>query len=122
MAVMYKERAHYKKASIAAKMKLEVVTDSAEKVELKHSELMNNLYQQAKKVCLNSAYGVTGNKYFRFFDVRIAEAITTSSQLSTRFIEEKINEKLNGILKTENKNFRSEERRVGKECRSRWEP
>src|ERR1019366_3815652 len=106
MAVMYKERAHYKKASIAAKMKLEVVTDAAEKVELKHSELMNNLYQQAKKVCLNSAYGVTGNKYFRFFDVRIAEAITTSSQLSTRFIEEKINEKLNHLLNfIENKNF-----------------
>src|ERR1017187_5391367 len=106
MAAMYKERAHYKKASIAAKMKLEVVTDTVEKVELKHSELMNNLYQQAKKVCLNSAYGVTGNKYFRFFDVRIAEAITTSSQLSTRFIEEKINEKLNHLLNfIENKNF-----------------
>lgn len=57
--------------------------------------------QLAKKVQLNSAYGALGNQYFRFFDVRIAESITLSGQLSIRWIEARINEYLNKILKTE---------------------
>ena len=43
--------------------------------------------QLAKKVQLNSAYGAVGNKYFRFFDVRKAEAITLSGQLAIKWIE-----------------------------------
>jgi DNA polymerase elongation subunit (family B) len=57
--------------------------------------------QLAKKVQLNSAYGALGNEYFRFFDVRIAESITSSGQLSIRWIEARMNEYLNKILKTE---------------------
>ena len=56
--------------------------------------------QLAKKVQLNSAYGAVGNKYFRFFDVRKAEAITLSGQLSIRWIERRVNEYLNKILDT----------------------
>jgi DNA polymerase elongation subunit (family B) len=56
--------------------------------------------QLAKKVQLNSAYGAIGNSWFRFFDVRKAEAITLSGQLSIRWIERRINEYLNKILKT----------------------
>lgn len=61
--------------------------------------------QMAKKVQLNSAYGALGNQYFRFFDVRQAEAITLSGQLSIRWIERKINEYLNKILDTENVDY-----------------
>lgn len=57
--------------------------------------------QLAKKVQLNSAYGALGNQYFRFFDVRQAEAITLSGQLSIKWIEARINEYMNGLLKTE---------------------
>ena len=57
--------------------------------------------QLAKKVQLNSAYGALGNEYFRFFDVRMAESITLSGQLSIRWIEERVNEYLNKLLKTE---------------------
>lgn len=57
--------------------------------------------QLAKKVQLNSAYGALGNQYFRFYDVRMAESITFSGQLSIRWIEARINEYLNKILKTE---------------------
>lgn len=57
--------------------------------------------QLAKKVQLNSAYGALGNEYFRFFDVRIAESITMSGQLSIRWIETRMNEYLNKILKTD---------------------
>ena len=48
--------------------------------------------QLAKKVQLNSAYGAIGNAYFRYFDVRKAEAITLSGQLSIKWIERRINE------------------------------
>src|SRR5210317_1412443 len=61
--------------------------------------------QMAKKVQLNSAYGALGNQYFRFFDVRQAEAITLSGQLSIRWIERKMNEYLNNVLKTENEDY-----------------
>jgi DNA polymerase elongation subunit (family B) len=57
--------------------------------------------QLAKKVQLNSAYGALGNQYFRFFDVRMAESITLSGQLSIRWIEVRVNEYLNKLLKTE---------------------
>ena len=43
-----------------------------------------------------------GNQYFRFFDVRQAEAITLAGQLSIRWIELRINEYMNKLLKTEN--------------------
>ena len=57
--------------------------------------------QLAKKVQLNSAYGALGNEYFRFFDLRQAEAITFSGQLSIRWIGDKLNLYMNKLLKTE---------------------
>lgn len=64
----------------------------------------NNL-QLAKKVQLNSAYGALGNQYFRFFDVRIAESITLSGKLSIRWIEARMNEYLNKLLKTKDEDY-----------------
>jgi DNA polymerase elongation subunit (family B) len=61
--------------------------------------------QLAKKVQLNSAYGALGNQYFRFFDVRQAEAITLSGQLSIRWMERKINDYLNKLLGTEEEDY-----------------
>ena len=59
--------------------------------------------QWAKKISLNSAYGAIGNQYFRYYDVRQATAITTSGQFVIRFIENKVNEYMNNILKTHDK-------------------
>jgi DNA polymerase elongation subunit (family B) len=61
--------------------------------------------QLAKKVQLNSAYGALGNEYFRFFDIRQAEAITLSGQLSIRWIEKKLNAYMNKLLKTEDVDY-----------------
>ena len=60
----------------------------------------NNI-QMAKKISLNSAYGAIGNQYFRYFKLANAEAITLSGQVSIRWIENRMNRKLNNILKTE---------------------
>ena len=75
------------------------------KVQLKKDISKYKNLQLAKKVQLNSAYGAMGNQWFRFFDVRQAEAITMSGQLSIRWIERKMNEYLNNLLKTEEKDY-----------------
>jgi len=55
-----------------------------------------------RKRCLfNSAYGATGSQYFRFYDLRLALAVTTSGKLSIRWIENKLNIFMNNFLKTE---------------------
>ena len=57
----------------------------------------------ARKIALNSAYGAIGNKYCRYYDVRQAEGITLAGQFSIRFIQRRVNEYLNNLLKTEKK-------------------
>ena len=74
-------------------------------IELKKEIARCNNIQMAKKISLNSAYGAIGNEHFRYFRLEIAEAITLSGQLSIRWIENKMNEKLNKILKTDNVDY-----------------
>ena len=105
METMYNDRSAYKKKAIAAKKELELEKDPAKRFEIEKRIARFNNLQLAKKVSLNSAYGALGNEYFRFFDVRQASAITTSGQLSIRWIEKKINEYLNKLLKTEDKDY-----------------
>ena len=102
MDTMYKDRSRYKKMAISAKKKLQTVKDDPNQTTFLTLEAAryNNL-QQAKKVSLNSAYGAIGNQYFRFFDIRIAEAITLGGQLSYKWIESHINEYLNKLIGTE---------------------
>lgn len=50
-------------------------------------------------------YGCMGTKYFRFFDVRLAEAITLEGQLSIKYVQSNVNKHLNSLLKTDNKDF-----------------
>lgn len=99
MDSMYKGRSHYKKLAIAAKKKLETVKEDPVQHEYVQREVAryNNL-QLAKKVSLNSAYGALGSPYFRFYDIRLAEAITLGGQLSYKWIESHINEYLNKIV------------------------
>jgi DNA polymerase elongation subunit (family B) len=106
MDSMYKDRTRYKKLAIEAKKKIETVLEDKNQVEYLEKQVAryNNL-QLAKKVTLNSAYGALGNQYFRFFDIRIAEGITTAGQLSIRWIEKKINKYMNELLNTEDVDY-----------------
>jgi DNA polymerase elongation subunit (family B) len=61
--------------------------------------------QMAIKILLNSLNGALGNQYFRYFEMRIAEGITLSGQLSIKWAETAMNEAMNGILKTGDKDF-----------------
>jgi DNA polymerase elongation subunit (family B) len=106
MDSMYKDRTRYKKLALEAKKKIETVLEDKNQVQYLEKQVAryNNL-QLAKKVTLNSAYGALGNQYFRFFDIRIAEGITTAGQLSIRWIEQKINKYMNILLKTGNEDY-----------------
>ncbi len=56
--------------------------------------------QLAKKTQINSVYGAMGSPYFRYYDLRMAEGITTSGQLAIRWVSQDVNKALNKVLNT----------------------
>jgi len=96
MEGMYNDRVKYKKLMLQAEQEYENTKD---KKLLKDIARYNNI-QMAKKISLNSAYGAIGNNWFRYYDLLVATAITTSGQLSIRWIENALNIYLNKILNT----------------------
>jgi len=85
-------------------MNLNNLTDS-ELLKLK-SDTVNAIskyknFQMARKIQLNSAFGAMGNEYFRYFDVDLAEAITSTGKLVIRYIANELNCYLNKMLNTE---------------------
>jgi DNA polymerase elongation subunit (family B) len=102
MEQMYANRSKFKKQML--KVQQDYEKDKSQKHLLKDISRLNNL-QMAMKIALNSAYGAMGNQYFRYFDIRMAEGITTSGQLSIRWMANKLNAMLNKTLKTKDKDF-----------------
>jgi DNA polymerase elongation subunit (family B) len=96
MEKMYDDRVVYKKKMLEAKQRYEKSKSSEDEKLIARYHNM----QMAKKIQLNSAYGALGNQYFRWFNFDHAEAITTSGQLSIRWIEKKVNLYFNKICKT----------------------
>jgi len=101
MQRIYDERTIYKKKMLEAKQQYE--KGPTKKLE-KEIARCNNI-QMARKIQLNSAYGAIGNQYFRYYKLANAEAITLSGQVSIRWIENKMNQKINQILKTEDVDY-----------------
>jgi len=58
--------------------------------------------QYAIKVRLNALYGSLGNKHFRWYDIKHAEAITITGQLTVKWAEHYVNKYMNKIAGTEN--------------------
>ena len=100
MEEMYEDRKKFKKLMLKAEQEYENETDVTKKKELEHLISRYNNLQLAKKLSLNSAYGALGSQYFRFFDLRMALAVTMSGQLAIQWIESKLNIYMNDILKT----------------------
>jgi DNA polymerase elongation subunit (family B) len=101
MEEMYEDRKKFKKMMLKAQQDYQNETDSNKKKELDNLIARYNNLQLAKKVSLNSAYGAMGSQYFRFYDLRAALAVTLAGQLSIRWIEGKLNDYLNKLLKTD---------------------
>ena len=97
MDKFYNDRVKFKRYLLDAKQKYQ---DTKDRKYLSQISTYHNI-QMARKIALNSAYGALGNEYFRYYDERMATAITTSGQLAIRWVEIRVNKYLNEILKTE---------------------
>ena len=62
-------------------------------------------FQMVRKICLNSLYGALGNNYFRYYKLQNAEAVTSTGQVTIRWIERKLNEYVNKALGTEKEDY-----------------
>lgn len=102
---MFADRQRYKNEMKNYKKALEKLHTSQKKDRLEEIKLeamisrFENL-QLAKKVCLNSLYGATGSKFFRFFDLRIALAITSGGQLAIQWAQNRTNGFMNKLMNT----------------------
>lgn len=94
---MFTKRKNYKNLQLAAEKEYEKTKEPSLKYKISNYKVK----QLSLKVCLNSGYGALGSPYFRFYELKNAEAITTSGQLALKWIQAKLNSYFNKLLKTE---------------------
>lgn len=100
ISAYYDERKAVKKKMLESKQAREYAdkTDVQEMYRIDRDIAHYENQQMAIKILLNSLYGAMGNAYFRFFDLRVAEAITLTGQLAIRWAENAVNEKMSSLL------------------------
>lgn len=96
----YAERAEIKKQMLHAEDLLQRAKTEAEKDKLKRDIVQFHNAQMALKIAMNSLYGATANLHFIYYINEMAEAITTSGQLSIKWAGKTINHYMNNLLKT----------------------
>lgn len=99
----YTDRKLYKQKMIEAKKEFEKPNVDKQRLTNIISTFDNK--QLAKKIQMNAFYGSQANKFFRWFKSEFAEAITSSGQLSTKWIERSLNVYLNKALSTVDKDY-----------------
>jgi len=97
----YGNRKIIKKNMLTVEQQLENATDPIEKEKLKREANQLHNAQMAIKISMNSLYGAMANIYFLYYINDMAEAITTSGQLSIRYAQKSVNNYMNKILKTD---------------------
>ena len=93
----YAERKQTKNAMLEAQKKYQ----SSRTVELEREISHHENKQMAIKILLNSLFGALGNKWYRYFDLRIAEGITLTGQYVIKWCEKAVNQELNKLLGTD---------------------
>ena len=99
--MVFLKRKEYKKIMLDAQQELENYkkvnnsTTSPEYLRLVSIIDTYNAKQMALKIAINSLYGATCNVGFRYYNHDLAEGITLSGQLASRFIGLKINNFIN---------------------------
>ena len=76
----------------------ELQKNPSKQLEYRIASLNNQ--QMAIKILMNSLYGALGNKWFRYFDQRVAESITSAGQLVIKWAERAVNNEMQKILGT----------------------
>ena len=102
---LYNERNFVKKEMLALEQQLEQETDPNNKKYLEKETVKRYNQEQAIKILMNSLYGAMSNEFFRYYDMRIAESITITGQLTIQWAEKRINQYLNKLLKTDGSDY-----------------
>ena len=97
----YADRVDAKEKMLKAKREYE----KAPTKKLENDITIFDNQQMATKILMNSLYGALANQYFRYFDLRIAESVTTTGQLAIRAAEMAVNNEMNKILGSEGRDF-----------------
>lgn len=101
---VYNQRVTVKKQMLAAE-KLKETTDKSSpryrELEIEIDLASNR--QMCLKILLNSLYGACANRFFRYYDIEIAEAITLAGQLVIQTVDREINEFLALAMKDDQK-------------------
>ena len=91
---MYDTRVSVKKEMLKVKRQIEKnKSDSL----IREATILENK-QMATKILLNSLYGAMGNRYFRYFDIQVAEGVTTTGQAVIQLAEKAVNEYLQKVM------------------------
>ena len=93
----YDERRSIKKQMLSAEQAYQ--KEKTFELEKEINTLHNQ--QMAIKILMNSLYGAMGNRYFKYYDLRIAEGVTLTGQMVIQWAEKAINNEMNKLLKTE---------------------
>ena len=93
----YAERREIKKQMLNAQQEYEQTPTKA----LSNKIATLNNQQMSIKILMNSLYGALGNRWFRYFDQRVAESITLAGQLSILWAERAVNREMNNLLNTD---------------------
>jgi len=96
----YSTRSKVKKEMLRVEQLAEDEIDPVKKKEYKKQITQLHNSQMAIKISMNSLYGACANVYFIYYIAEMAEAITTSGQLSIRYAQKSVNEYLNNLIGT----------------------
>lgn len=105
---MMESRSETKRKMLSLQSKLEASRASMSKEDaqvLEYEIAKLDGRQHALKILANSGYGALGNKFFCFYSTENAMAITMTGQLSSKFIESRMNAYMNGLLETKNTDY-----------------
>ena len=90
----YNDRKSIKKMMIASQQQYQ--KNASFELEKEISRYENQ--QMAIKILMNSLYGALGNKYFKYFDLRVAEGVTLTGQMVIQWAEKAMNKAMNGLM------------------------
>ncbi len=99
MRRFFDNRVLYKTRMLDAKKELEYCTDETLRKSLSNEVAANRNKEQAIKISINALYGGLANAFFKFFDVRLAEAITLTGQTIIKWGDKTFNDYYANTLK-----------------------
>lgn len=94
MTFVFNERKRIKNQMLAKENEIQRAKGEARDA-LRIEVAMLDAKQKAVKVVANGGYGATATESFRYYDLNIAEGITTTGQIFNKFAQEILNEILN---------------------------